>query len=168
MILLLIFAIPSSIFGISLIKFYNQPGLDFIYSGYAIIIIGYVGKYSFIASKLISNSIKQIPNSFDESAQVIGISYFKRMTNILIPVIRPTLFAAFIISFIFNLIELGTSIMVYPPGTEIMPIKVFTIMANSTQSLYSSMALIVFVFTISVISIFYYFFNILNKNLSND
>ncbi|MEA3445971.1 MAG: hypothetical protein U9R19_14725, partial [Bacteroidota bacterium] len=77
---------------------------------------------------------------------------FKRKQKILIPLIMPSLFVTFIISFIFCLGELGTSIMLYPPGTEIMPIKVFTIMANAPQSLTSSMTLIVFSVTLLIIA----------------
>ncbi|OQX80105.1 MAG: hypothetical protein B6D61_02525 [Bacteroidetes bacterium 4484_249] len=136
--LLFVFAIPSTIFGISLIKFYNHPAFDFIYSGYAILLIGYTGKFSFISAKLIGNAIKQIPYSLEEAAQIEGIGFYRRLQAIIIPLIMPALFAAFIINFIFFLGELGTTIMLYPPGTEIMPVKVFTIMANAPQSLVSS------------------------------
>ncbi len=153
--LLFIFAIPSTVFGISLIKFYNHAIFDFIYSGYAIIIIGYAGKFSFISSKLIANAIKQIPNSLFEAAQIQGSKPYRQITKILLPLILPTLFAAIVLSFIFCLSELGTSIMLYPPGTEIMPIKVFTIMANAPQSLTSSMSLVVFAITLVIISFFF-------------
>ncbi len=155
LVLLIIFAIPSTIFGISLIKFYNQPVFDFIYASYAIIIIAYVGKFSFISSRVIGNAIRQIPKSLEEAAKIQGISPFKRVTKILIPLIMPSLFISFMISFIFSLGELGTTIMIYPPGTEIMPIKVFTIMANAPQSLTSSMTLIVFSITLLMITGFF-------------
>jgi len=154
-VLLIVFAIPSTIYGISLIKFYNQPILNFIYSGYAIIIIGYVGKFSFISAKIIENALKQIPKSLDEAAQIASISNSSRIKKILIPLILPALFASFIISFIFSIGELGITIMLYPPGTEIMPIKVYTIMANAPQSLTSSMTLIVFSVSLLMISGFY-------------
>jgi len=77
------------------------------------------------------------------------------LQNIIIPMIFPTLLVAFVISFIFSLGELGTTIMVYPPGTEIMPVKVYTIMANAPQSLVSSMTLIVFSVTLLFITGFY-------------
>ncbi len=168
--LLIIFAIPSIIFGISLIKFYNQPMLNFIYSSYAIIIIGYVGKFSFISAKLIGNAIKQIPKSLDEAAQIEGLTLSSRIYKILVPLILPILFVAFIISFIFSFGELGTTIMLYPPGTEIMPIKVFTIMANAPQSLTSSMTLIVFSITLLIIIGFYFIAKpiIKNYNYVND
>jgi len=168
--LLIIFAIPSTIFGISLIKFYNQPILEIIYSSYAIIIIGYIGKFSFISAKIISNAIKQIPNSLDEAAQIEGVTFYSRLQKILIPLITPSLFVAFVISFIFCLGELGTTIMLYPPGTEIMPIKVFTIMANAPQSLTSSMTLIVFLITLLIITSFYFIVKpfVKNYNYGND
>jgi len=157
--LLLVFAIPSTILGISFIKFYNHPMLDVIYSSSIIIILAYVAKYSFIAAKLISNAIKQIPMSLDESAQMQGITYTKRLRNIWLPLLLPSLMASFMIGFVFSLGELGTTIMLYPPGTQIMPIKVFTIMANAPQALTSSMILIVFSVTLLTISSFYFLAN---------
>jgi len=165
--LLFVFAIPSTIIGISFIKFYNQPWLNFIYSSYAIIIIAYVAKFSFIASKLIANAMKQIPKSLDEAAQIQGISFYSRIKKLLIPLIIPTLFAAFILGFIFSLGELGCSIMLYPPGTELMPIKVFTIMANAPQSLTSSMTLIVFSLNLIFIIALYFIMKSFLKNHSH-
>jgi len=152
------FAIPSIVLGISFIKFYNQSFLNFIYSSSAMIIIAYVGKFSFISSKIIENSLKQIPKSINDTANIIGISSFSKIFKIISPQIATALFATFIIVFIFSFSELGTSIMLYPPGTEILPIKVFTISANASQSLTSSMTLIVFLITILLISIFYFIF----------
>jgi ABC-type Fe3+ transport system permease subunit len=152
--MLLIFVIPSTVFGISLIKFYNHPELNWIYSTYAIIIIAFVGKFSFIAAKLLTNALRQIPKSLNDAAQIAGLKSSQIVLKILLPLALPTLFASFIISFIFSLGELGTTIMVYPPGTELMPIKVFTIMANAPQSLTSSMNLIVFSITLILISVF--------------
>lgn len=162
-VLLIIFAIPSTILGISFIKFYNHQMLDFIYSSSLIIIIAYVGKYSFISAKLIENAIKQIPISFDEAAQIEGVSFIKRLKKIWIPLMMPSLFVAFIISFIFSFGELGTTIMLYPPGTQIMPIKVFTIMANAPQALTSSMTLIVFSITLLIIISFNFLAKLLFK-----
>ncbi len=165
-VLLLIFAIPSTVFGISLIKFYNHPSLGVIYSGLGIILIGYVGKFSFIAAKLTGNALRQIPASLDEAARLAGISATTRLLKIRLPLILPTLFAAFLVAFIFSLGELGITIMVYPPGTEIMPIKVFTIMANAPQSLTSAMSLIVLLTTLLFITMFFLLIRPLMKKFS--
>ena len=160
---LFIFAIPSTTYGISLIKFYNQPILNSIYSSYLIILIAYVGKFLFISTKLISNALKQIPKSLDEAAQLQGVKAFSRILKIQIPLIMPTLLTAFVISFIYCIGELGTTIMVYPPGSELMPIKIYTIMANAPQALTSSMTLIVFTITLLPITGFYFLIKRLKK-----
>lgn len=153
-----IFAIPSIIFGISLIKFYNRPALDAIYSSSAIIILAYVGKFTFIVQKLIENALRQIPKSLDEAALIQGVKTHNRIIKILLPLLMPSLFSAFIISFIFNFGELGTVIMLYPPGMEIMPVKVYTLMANAPQSLSSSMSLLVFLLNLLLIGSFYFIY----------
>ncbi len=146
-ILLLTFGIPSTVFGIGLIKFFNTPVLTGIYSSFWIIIIGYLGRFIFIAEKLIANTIKQIPRSFEESAQLVGANFLLRLWKIVLPLVFPGIFAAFLIGFLFCLGELGTTIMVYPPGTSVMPIKIYTIMANAPQKLTSAMSLIVLMIT---------------------
>ena len=165
--LLLIFTIPSTVYGISLIKFYNHSALNFIYASYAIIIIAYVGKFSFISSKIITNSMKQLPKSLYESAVIQGVSYKSVILRILIPILYPAFLASFIISFIFSIGELGITIMVYPPGAEIMPIKIFTIMANAPQALTASMNLIVFSLTLLLIAAFGYIAKLLQMKSHN-
>ncbi|MBW1901232.1 MAG: iron ABC transporter permease [Deltaproteobacteria bacterium] len=155
LILLIIFGIPSTVLGIGLIKFFNTPNFNFIYSGFWIIIIGYLGRFIFIAEKLVANAIKQIPLSLEESAKLIGANFYLRIKKILLPLISNGLFAAFLISFIFCLGELGTTILVYPPGTSVTPIKVYTIMANAPQSLTSAMSLIVLMITLAALVILF-------------
>jgi ABC-type Fe3+ transport system permease subunit len=89
--LLLSFAIPSTIFGISLIKFYNHTTFNFIYSSVAIILIAFVGKFAFIAVKLINNGLKQIPKSLNEVGKIQGISTFSRLKNIIFPLLLPSI-----------------------------------------------------------------------------
>ncbi len=103
LILLITFGIHSTVFGIGLIKFFNTPALNGIYSGFWIIIIGYLGRFIFIAEKLIANTIKQIPRSFEESAQLVGANFLLRLWKIVLPLVFPGLFAAFLVGFLFCL-----------------------------------------------------------------
>jgi len=162
-ILLLTFGIPSTVFGIGLIKFFNTPVLNGIYSSFWIIIIGYLGRFIFIAEKLIANTIKQIPRSFEDSAQLVGANFLLRLWKIILPLVFPGIFAAFLIGFLFCLGELGTTIMVYPPGTSVMPIKIYTIMANAPQKLVSAMSLIVLVITFISLAGLFILYKVIHK-----
>jgi ABC-type Fe3+ transport system permease subunit len=155
LVLLITFGIPSTVLGIALIKFFNTPSLNFIYSSFWIIIIAYLGKFIFITQKLLANALKQIPLSFEESATLIGANFFTRMQKIVLPQISNALFATFLIGFIFCLGELGATILVYPAGTSLMPIKVYTIMANAPQSLVSALSLIIMMITMLALTVLY-------------
>jgi len=151
--LLIIFGIPSTVLGIGLIKFFNTPNLDFIYGSFWIIIIAYLGKFLFISHKLISNAIKEIPKSLEESAQIMGADFFTRMRKIILPSIADKLFIISLIGFIFCLGELGATILVYPAGSAVMGIKLYTIMANAPQSLISAMSLVILLVTVLAVGI---------------
>ncbi len=163
LILLLTFGIPSTVLGIGLIRFFNTPSLNFFYSGFGIVIIGYLGRFLFIAEKLIANALKQIPVSLEEAAQISGAGFGLSLRKIIFPLIADGLFAAFVIGFIFSLGELGTTILVYPPGASLMPIKVYTIMANAPQSLTSAMSLIVLLITLAALGILFGGYRMINK-----
>jgi iron(III) transport system permease protein len=141
-VLLFLFVTPSTVLGIAYIYFYNTPATTFIYASSAIIILGYVGRFGFIAHKIVSNGLKQVPPSMEEAAALIGIGAYRRYIKLVIPLLTPSLITAFLLVFILCLSELGTTIMVYPPGTELMPLKVYTISANAPLALTSSMTLI--------------------------
>ena len=152
--LLFAFCIPSTVLGIALIKFFNRPYLNFLYSGFGIILIGYLGRFTFIAERIIANGLKQIPCSLEESAEILGAPFLLRVRKIVLPLLAEGLFSAFLIGFIFSLGELGTTILVYPPGTSLVQIKVFTIMANAPLGLSSAMSLIVLLSTLAMLTLF--------------
>jgi len=161
--LLLTFIIPSTVFGVAVIKFYNHQATNFIYTTITILLITYVGRFGFIAARIIGNGIKQIPGSLEEVARIIGIPPVRRFFSISIPLLLPSIFTAFVLSFVLCLGELGTTIMIYPPGTELMPVKIFTIGANAPLALTSSMTLISFGVTMGFILVFFLLGNIIFK-----
>jgi len=152
---LMTFIVPSTVLGVALIGFYNRPATNFIYTSSLILLITYTGRFGFISARIIGNGIKQIPVSLEEAAGIIGVSPIKRFFNISLPLLLPSVFTAFVLSFVLCLGELGTCIMVYPPGTELMPVKIFTIGANAPQALTSSMTLISFGVTMLFILVFF-------------
>jgi len=162
-ILLAVFAVPATVFGIGLIKFYNRPVLDFFYSSFAIIVIAYAGRFTFIASKIISHAIGKIPYSIEEAAMINGAGVSQRFLKILLPLISEGLFAAFIISFIFCLSEVGTTIVVYPPGSSLLPVKIATAMHSTPSELMSAMVFIAMGVTLAVLALLFAAYHLLTK-----
>src|SRR3546814_6418002 len=87
LLLLLTFIVPSTVLGIALIKYYNLPVVNFVYGTTAILLLASLGKFGFIAYRIIVNGIRQIPVSLEEEELVIGIPSWKIFVKINLPLL---------------------------------------------------------------------------------
>jgi iron(III) transport system permease protein len=140
--LLVIFAVPSTVLAVGLIGLWNRPGLlGEIYTTQAIIIIAYVARFVTVAALILAASVRQIPESFEEAAEVAGASWPRTFAQIVFPNMRPSIVAAWLVSFIFAVGELGTTILVAPPGESTLPVRIYTLIANTPSSEVAALAL---------------------------
>ncbi|MGH7493173.1 MAG: ABC transporter permease [bacterium] len=141
--LLLLFAIPSTVLGIGLIHLWNQKVFaGVIYNTAAIVIIAYLARFFILTERMFLSTFKQIPMAFEEAARMEGASTRQVWANVLFPLSARTVVAAWIIAFIFCFGELATTIMVYPAGGATLPIRLYTIMANSPENVTAAMSII--------------------------
>jgi ABC-type spermidine/putrescine transport system permease subunit II len=64
------------------------------------------------------------------------------MARIVVPQIRLGLLIAWVIAFVLAFGELGVSILVAPPGEATLPIRIYTIIANTPPSHVPALALL--------------------------
>jgi ABC-type Fe3+ transport system permease subunit len=95
------------------------------------IVIGYLARYAPMAALLLGAYLRPLPASREEAALVFGAHWWRMMGRIVIPSARLGLVAIWTICFIFMFGELGTTVLVAPPGTTTLPVRVYAIMANS-------------------------------------
>lgn len=140
--LLVIFAVPSTVLAVGLIGLWNRPGLlGEIYTTQAIIIIAYIARFVTVAALILAASVRQISESFEEAAEVAGGSWPRTFAQIVFPNMRPGIVAAWLVSFIFAVGELGTTILVAPPGESTLPVRIYTLIANTPSSEVAALAL---------------------------
>lgn len=150
---LLPFAIPATVLGIGLIKLWNKQATQFIYASFFIILFGYAARFSPFAIRSICSSLKQISKNLEEAALICNISWRKRIFRLLLPLTRPGLLAGWIIVFILCMGELGTTLLVIPPGKETLPIKIYTLMHYGASKLVASLSIILIIMTLLTILI---------------
>lgn len=142
LVLLVIFAVPSTVLGVGLIGLWNRPGLfGEIYTSQAIIIIAYIARFVTVAALILAASVRQMPESFEEAADVAGGSWSRTFAQIVFPNMRPGVVVAWLVSFIFAVGELGTTILVAPPGESTLPVRIYTLIANTRSSEVAALAL---------------------------
>lgn len=148
--LIVLFGVPSTIVGIGLIAVWNRPGvLGAVYATDAMFLLAYLARFVPVAALILGASMRSVPVSHEEAAAVGGAGWLRTMTEIVLPQIRLGVAAAWVIAFILAFGELGVSVLVAPPGEATLPIRIYTLIANTPASHVATLALLqsVIVFT---------------------
>ncbi len=137
------FAVPSTIVGVGLIGLWNRPGvIGTFYGTDVMFVLGYLARFVPVAALAIAGTIRYVPVSHEEAAAVSGAGWLRTVTRIVLPQIRLGLLIAWVIAFVLAFGELGVSILVAPPGEATLPIRIYTIIANTPPSHVAALALL--------------------------
>ena len=150
---LLLFTLPGTVIGVGLISLWNRPATSFIYATAAIVILAYLAQYTALTSRITMATLGRIPQSLDEAAQMAGAPWLARVIHVVIPAALPGIIAAWLIGFIFCLRDLGASMLVYPPGQDTLPVRIYTLMANGAPSLIAALCVILVSVTLMSLAI---------------
>lgn len=141
--LLVVFAVPSTIVGVGLIGLWNRPGVPgAMYGTDAMFLLAYLARFVPVAALALAASTRYVPMSHEEAAAVAGAGWLRIMSRIVLPQIRLGVAAAWVIAFILAFGELGVSILIAPPGEATLPIRIYTIVANTPSSHVAVLALL--------------------------
>jgi iron(III) transport system permease protein len=139
---ILLFAVPSTVVGIGIIGLWNRDGvMGQVYSSQWIIVVAYIARFAPVAALMLAAGIRQISTSSEHAAEVAGASWTRTFGGIILPQLRTSLVATWVVSFIFCFGELGATILVAPPGESTLPVRVYTLIANTSSAEVASLAL---------------------------
>lgn len=147
-----LFALPGTVIGIGLSGLWNTQGTNFIYASMGIIIFGYIAQYTALGERIMAATFTHIPRSMEEAAQIVGAGWYRRLFKIVVPLASRGMIATWLICFIFCLRDVGITMIVYPPAHDTLPVRIFTLMANSPEDIIS--ALCVIMITITLLPVF--------------
>jgi iron(III) transport system permease protein len=141
--LVVLFAVPSTIVGVGLIGVWNRPGpLGVLYGTDAMFLLAYLARFVPVAALILAATTRAVPVSHEEAAAVSGAGWLRTFTAIVFPQMRLGIAAAWVIAFVLAFGELGVSILIAPPGETTLPIRVYTIIANTPSSHVAVLALL--------------------------
>lgn len=139
---IILFAVPGTVIGVGLIGLWNRPGWpEAIYTSSLIIVIAYLARFVPVAAMIVAASVRQVPVSFEEAAEIGGASWPRILTRIVLPQILIGIGTAWVVVFIFAFGEIGATVLVAPPGESTLPIRIYTIVANTPSSTVAALAL---------------------------
>lgn len=153
MVCLSLLAIPSVSLGIILVKIFNRPFLETIYTSFWIIVVGFLIRFFPYSAEILNVFWAQIDAKLLEVAKLTGAPFWQVLRRILIPLLLPGLLVAWITTFILSLGELGITLLVYPSGYQTLPIRIFTLLHYGAPELVAALSIMLITIILVLVSI---------------
>ena len=115
-----------------------------------ILLIGYVAHYTPVAVRAVGVALQSVSPAVEQAARIAGVSWPAMLRRVLVPMLRPGLAGAWGLTFVLCLRDLDLAMTVHPPGVETLPIRVYTLMANSPGAVTAALALLMVALTVAV------------------
>jgi iron(III) transport system permease protein len=119
--------IPNLVIAVALILSWNAPWLPVrIYGTVGILILAYVAIYQAVALRFGDAAMQQLTPRFEQAAACLRAPRHAIIGRIVLPMMSPSLFVAWITIFIMVLRDWVASIMLLPPGIQTVGSFIYT------------------------------------------
>lgn len=149
---MLSFVTPAAVLGIGLVGLWNRPATSAVYGSTAILMIGYIARYSIVGIRTAASVIRQSPVQLEEAAAITGASAWRRLTRIVLPANARGLAAAWLLALVFCLRDLDSAVLYYPAGGEPLPVRIFTLEANGPPGVVAALCVAQVVLTAAALA----------------
>ncbi len=112
-----------------------------IYATLFILLLGYITRFFPYGQRNIAAIMMAISEELDQSSRMAGASWFTTLRRITIPLLKPGIFAGWILLFVIFLRELSMSIILYTTGTETLSVGVYYLSNFENEPLTAALAM---------------------------
>ena len=121
--------VPGCVTGIGLVHLFNRPGLlGLFYDSHGILVLAQAIRVLPIAVLLLSAFTRVYSTALRDMADVDGAAWYQELLWVRIPVLWRPMALTCLICMVWCVGELDASLIVCPPGTTTLPIRIFTMM----------------------------------------
>jgi len=117
--------VPPVVLGIGMIRVWNRDWTAPVYDSIWILVIALICAYTPFVVKIIEAKLMQVPKEWENAAKLSNKSRFQMFRQILLPLLFPGLISGFYIGFSLSLSNLGTMLLIIPPGKSTLPISLY-------------------------------------------
>ncbi len=121
------FSVPGSVIALGVILAWSGQFEINLYNTVWIILVAYIARYMAFSLKANSAALEQVHDSLVEASRACGATMWQSLKDIVLPLVKPGMFAAFFLIFLPSLRELTVSIMLYAPTTRTIGVAIYTL-----------------------------------------
>lgn len=132
------FAVPGSALAVAILLAYGGWLRDTL----AIILIAYVAKFWALGHRQLAGSVERLPGDQVRAARASGAGAVDAFRSVVVPALRPSIIAAWLVVFVFALHELTMSSLLYGPGNATLAVIVLNVQQLGDPTITAAMAVL--------------------------
>ncbi len=138
---LVIFSLPPSAVALGLLFVGTRSPItaDWLLRSRLTVILALALRILPVAAVLSLRAFAAVPSSFAAASAISGVSLQRHIRRVLLPFMRPSLVAAGTLISLLAMADVGTVLLLHPPGRDTLPLAIFTIMGNAPESLVAAL-----------------------------
>jgi len=135
-------ALPGAAVGIGLIFACNRPGLPgLLYGSAAVVVLAYVARSFWIPWAGLGAGLRAQGRGGVEAARVAGLPWWRVAAGVQVPALRVEIAGFFALAFLFCFGELGSVLLVHPPGVDVLSWRIFDLVHYAYDSTVAALGL---------------------------
>ena len=135
---ILVFAAPIPILHVSL------------YGTIWIILIAYFSSFFAVSLKPVVSAFHQLDPALEEAARLSGAGFFRRLADIIVPLIAPAAGASVILVFLIACNELTISALLWSAGTQTLGVAIYNLDDSGSSDLASALSVLVVLMVVAL------------------
>jgi iron(III) transport system permease protein len=140
-------AVPSVVMGVGILYWYLAAPLPVhLYGTLAILVVAFVTITLPYGMRYLVPGIAQINDELEEAATASGASWLQAFRRVFLPLLVPSLLAAFLYTMIVAFREISAVIFLYTSGTEVVSVQVYDLYSNGSYPVVAALGVSIVVF----------------------
>ncbi len=133
--------LPGIVMAVALIQFWLAMPVA-LYGTLAILLLAYVGRYIPLGVRAANTALRQIDPSLEESARILGARWATTMREVTLPLMRPGLFAGWLLVFVPVIQELSASILLFSSSSITLAVAVYNLYETGYSEPVAALAIV--------------------------
>jgi len=143
-------AFPQVVLGLALLQYFISTGFGL---GMKALVLGHVLVTLPFVVQIVSASLYGFDRSLEEAARTLGAGPVRTFLRITMPVIRPGILTAGILTFILSFDNVGISLFVSSAGTVTIPVRMFLYVQENYDPSIAAISTVLIAFAIVLVVI---------------
>ncbi len=141
---LVAFSLPPSALALGFLAFGSRSPAcaDWLFRSQLTVVLAIGLRLLPVVTVLALRGFGAVPGSYAGASAISGVSLAQHLRRILLPALRPALVAAGVLVALLGSADVGTVLLLHPPGRPNLPLAIFTIMGNAPESLVAALCLL--------------------------